>query len=287
MITTLAFQTMSNAQNCGNVSSWDYTPTATGYDINVQIQNSTGGGNKGVSFTILCNGSVIFTQACTTTRTVATISASIATPICGSTLTLEWVGGTSSGNCGGGSNCTGTSTPIVLPVKLISFTGSYSETGIVTLNWKTASEKNNQGFEIQKSTNGTEWSTTGWEEGNGSTVTVSNYSVLFANNSNQAYYYRLKQIDFDGQFEYSSVIKLVKDSELNTEQGVYPNPSQGVLHLTTPSIYTEVLSIDGQVVLKLDKETSTLDLTSLKEGVYYIKTMSENNTHSTVKVVKT
>src|SRR5690606_746651 len=93
-----------------------------------------------------------------------------------------------------------------IPVTLSSFIASYLLEN-VTLNWSTASETNNYGFEIERSTNKKDWRLVGFKEGNGTTTEEHSYSFvddLFGVNSYKLYY-RLKQIDFNGSFEYSNV----------------------------------------------------------------------------------
>lgn len=118
-----------------------------------------------------------------------------------------------------------------LPVELTSFT-ALPQGEFVNLTWETATEVNNYGFEIERSVVGTthelslQWDKVGFVEGHGNSNSVNQYS--FTDNTviaGQAYSYRLKQIDFDGQFEYSSIVNVEAGipTEFNLEQN-YPNP---------------------------------------------------------------
>ena len=116
-----------------------------------------------------------------------------------------------------------------VPVELISFNASVFNNS-VQLNWITASEINNMGFEIERSQKSKVKSQNGWERigfvnGNGTSTKVQTYTFTDINPLNGKLYYRLKQIDYDGTFEYSSIIEV--DYYLVTEFVLdqnYPNP---------------------------------------------------------------
>lgn len=125
-----------------------------------------------------------------------------------------------------------------LPVELISFTANQSDLG-VELNWKTATEVNNYGFEIERasfpqSTNNAElreWETIGFIEGHGNSYSPKTYSYVDSSNLDSEISYRLKQIDTDGKFEYSDIatISLTGSAEgiTNVSNNLFqnhPNP---------------------------------------------------------------
>jgi photosystem II stability/assembly factor-like uncharacterized protein len=115
------------------------------------------------------------------------------------------------------------------PVELIGFTASIKDDN-VNLRWITASEINNSGFEIERSHTSTSLSMTKWEkigfiEGKGTTTEKQFYSFIDKNLAPGKYQYRLKQIDFDGSFEYSNIVEVevgIPD-EFSLAQN-YPNP---------------------------------------------------------------
>ncbi len=116
-----------------------------------------------------------------------------------------------------------------IPVELISFTSELTENGIV-LNWSTATETNNSGWNIErKKLNENlqqDWERIGFVEGSGNSTTVQNYSFTDNDLTSGKYQYRLKQIDFDGTFSYSDIIE-VEINQLPTEFKLhqnYPNP---------------------------------------------------------------
>ncbi len=110
-----------------------------------------------------------------------------------------------------------------LPVELVSFSALVLENN-VNLNWQTATEVNNYGFEIEKTKNNA-WEKIGFVEGHGNSNSPKEYSFIDESTQNGKYSYRLKQIDFDGKFEYSSVVEVDFKSmnDFALEQN-YPNP---------------------------------------------------------------
>jgi hypothetical protein len=114
---------------------------------------------------------------------------------------------------------------IVVPVELTSFNATLKDEG-VQLEWTTATEINNMGFEIQRNQSA-EWETIGFVEGSGTTSEITNYQFyndLSESNSSMNLKYRLKQIDFNGVFSYSNIVEvdfLLEDYSLSQN---YPNP---------------------------------------------------------------
>jgi hypothetical protein len=176
----------------------------------------------------------------------------------------------------------------VLPVELASFTSTVSNRD-VTLNWSTASELNNSGFEIERSSNN-EWTKVGNVNGNGTSSTVNNYSYTDRSLATGSYSYRLKQVDFNGNFEYFNLnneVNIGTPSTYALSQN-YPNPFN-------PSTTINFdLPTDGNVSLKLydmsGKEVATLvnevrsagyysvnfNASQLTSGVYFYSISADN-----------
>ena len=93
-----------------------------------------------------------------------------------------------------------------VPVELTSFTATAQEQNVI-LNWSTASEENNNGFEIQRKIND-RFSTIAFVKGSGTTTEINNYSYTDKNLETGKYLYRLKQINFDGTYSYSEEISV-------------------------------------------------------------------------------
>jgi hypothetical protein len=108
-------------------------------------------------------------------------------------------------------------TPSLLPITLLYFKGKNKQNKFSRLTWETALEINNNGFEIEKSLDGFSFYTIGWVTGNGnSTVShlykFDDYKIELGG----TYYYRLKQVDYDGQFEYSNMVSVNFDDITQT-----------------------------------------------------------------------
>ncbi len=112
-----------------------------------------------------------------------------------------------------------------VPVELTSFTASISGK-LVNLIWRTATETNNLGFDIERRTDRNSFAKIGFISGKGTSLETQSYKFVDSDELNGTYYYRLKQIDFDGSFEYSPVIQVQMGEGPSTfalDQN-YPNP---------------------------------------------------------------
>ncbi len=183
----------------------------------------------------------------------------------------------------------------VVPVELSSFSANVNGTDII-LTWSTATETNNNGFEVQKKS-GKEFITIGFVRGNGTTTEVQNYSFTDSKLSAGSYSYRLKQVDFDGTFEYSNVINvdLTAPTVFALEQN-YPNPfnPSTIISYSIPQssfVTLKVYDIIGNEVATLVNQTQSagkydirFDASSLSNGVYLYSIKTDNFT-STKKML--
>ena len=155
-----------------------------------------------------------------------------------------------------------------LPVELTSFTANVTE-GLVELTWATATEKNNSGFEIQRSLDGKNFAKIGFVQGQGNSVKTSMYSFTDQPGGASEYYYRLKQIDLNGSFTYSNVIQtnVTAPNKFSLEQN-YPNPFNPTTSITFN------LKVDSKVTLKvfniLGQEVATLLNSNIQSGVHVV-----------------
>lgn len=168
-----------------------------------------------------------------------------------------------------------------LPVELTSFSVNVSN-NIAQLNWETATEVNNYGFEIQRQSENSLWGKVGFVEGHGNSNSPKHYSFNDAVSHNGEYSYRLKQIDIDGQYEYSDVIetKLSVTNEFVLNKN-YPNPFNPTTMITysIPQDGIVVLSIYdvlGNEVAILENGykaagsySNSFDATNLTSGIYF------------------
>lgn len=150
----------------------------------------------------------------------------------------------------------------VLPVELVSLSITAKEEGAL-LSWRTIAEINNLGFEIQRKRKGAnEWNTVGFVKGKGNSNNVNNYTFFDKLSSEGIYFYRLKQIDYDGKYKYTSVISLIYKKEIKAfllEQN-YPNPFNSFTKIKFEIPYKTELTLDiydirGQKIITLVKGT--------------------------------
>ncbi len=157
-----------------------------------------------------------------------------------------------------------------LPVELVKFTGKERNGGVM-LEWNTASEQNNKGFEILCSDDGDRWTKIGFINGHGSTTEEHSYSFLDTKPLNAENYYRLRQIDLDGKEEFSKII-MVQFSE-EAEVSLFPNPVHSSLSIDDFSEQTEYLitGVTGQTLKGgILSPGDAIDVQQLANGLYYI-----------------
>ncbi len=173
-----------------------------------------------------------------------------------------------------------------LPVELISFTGAFRNNK-VTLIWNTATEVSNYGFAIESKCAGREWVEIGFLRGNGNSNSPKSYSFTDANPEVGQIMYRLKQIDFDGVFEYSSVIEvdIPAPSNFLVRQN-FPNPFNPTTTITyelpeAEWVTVKVFDIPGNeiVTLKAGYERAgyhwlNFDGSNLPSGIYFYRIQS-------------
>ncbi|MBK6913941.1 MAG: hypothetical protein IPH11_09835 [Ignavibacteriales bacterium] len=173
----------------------------------------------------------------------------------------------------------------IVPVELTSFTATVTQNS-VSLNWQTATEINNSGFEIerkqvgspQSSVGNQDWRVIGFVPGFGTTTEPKNYSFVDENLPSGKYQYRLKQIDFDGTFEYSNTVEVEISSptEFTLEQN-YPNPFNPTTKIkyTIPTVTLSLSKGDVYVTLKvydvLGNEVATLVNEQQQPGTYEVE----------------
>ncbi len=173
--------------------------------------------------------------------------------------------------------------PSVLPVELLELEGR-AEDNIVHLSWSTATELNNDYFEILHSLDGIEFESKGRVVGNGTTNELQEYAFIDRSPAPGLNYYRLKQVDFDGAFEYSKVIKIENDFiRKGIESKIYPNPttpdnlnlsvSSGDNH--TPMI-VRIVNLSGQVFYtkqfegEVNFDDKIIPARTMKSGLYFL-----------------
>jgi len=167
--------------------------------------------------------------------------------------------------------------PNIVPVELQSFNAEIIKSA-VHLNWSTVTETNNSGFEILRFTqNDSDWEEIGFVPGFGTSTEVHYYSFVDESVQSGKYHYRLKQIDFDGSFEYSEIIEVTVNAPtvFSLEQN-YPNPfnPSTKIKYSIPSAETGYIP-SLHVVLKvydiLGNEITTLVNEQKPPGTYEVE----------------
>ncbi len=171
-----------------------------------------------------------------------------------------------------------------VPVELVSFSASVGPNA-VTLDWTTATELNNRGFEIERSIDRTNWKPVGFKEGKGTTSDPQHYSYsdIVSDIAASKLYYRLKQVDFNGSFEYSNIIEVeIAPSAYSLSQN-YPNPFNPVTSIkyqlpANAFVSINIYDVLGNEVAALINEVKPagsyelqFDASALTSGVYFYR----------------
>ncbi len=187
--------------------------------------------------------------------------------------------------------------PTVLPIELTSFTGAVVSSGN-WLQWTTASELNNAYFTVEKSADAITFSELQKVNGAGTTSETHNYEAYDFNPVKGINYYRLRQTDFNGKYDYSPMIALNNLSGVSIVTAIVPNPTTGDLHIdlnipVAALLKIEVLDTYGNVLnssMENTKAGANVINTSLKEnpaGIYLLRiTCDEVGYQFQSKVVK-
>ncbi len=176
-----------------------------------------------------------------------------------------------------------------LPITLVSFKAQVCD-NVVCLSWQTASEINNNFFTVEKSPDGLIWD--GFEviRGAGTSQTILNYKTIDKYPSSGLSYYRLKQTDFNGEFEYSSIVSVYLEKPNDRRLTIYPNPASDnitINGLPADVNHIKIYNLVGQEVtisVKITRSSESdlqLDISLLKLGMYHVRT--NNNYSSFIK----
>jgi predicted outer membrane repeat protein len=179
---------------------------------------------------------------------------------------------------GGGGGGGGGAGPSPLPVELIRFTATAQENHTSLLEWATASEENNSHFIVERSLDGIEFLEIGLVYGMGTTSSLTTYQFADIDLSigTEEAFYRLRQVDFDGGFEYSEMRFVNFHKDLLTELRLYPNPASTQMYVRIPSKVQysqgwEIINLQGQTILEGDVPQNSaiqIDVSSFNAGVY-------------------
>ncbi|MBK7104013.1 MAG: T9SS type A sorting domain-containing protein [Ignavibacteriae bacterium] len=175
-----------------------------------------------------------------------------------------------------------------LPVELTTFSASVVDKN-VKLNWETATEVNNYGFDIERKSEFGNWNKVGFVQGSGNSNSTKFYNYIDQTiNISQKYFYRLKQIDIDGNFEYSDEVVIIFGTPQNFElEQNYPNPFNPITKIKysipdnsnlQQKVVLKIYNVLGQVVKTLVNENKHPGIyeiefngNDLMSGIYFYK----------------
>jgi hypothetical protein len=165
-----------------------------------------------------------------------------------------------------------------LPVEMVSFTAECSIDDVVDLKWRTISEHNNDFFSIERSTDTRNWETVGQVKGAGTTTQSNSYNFIDKQRFNKTMYYRIKQTDFGGEFDYSEMVSVRSCKAIGgsiDEVSLYPNPTSNEFTVNSNSDATvlEIYNTLGVLVStkNLSSGENTISTSDLSSGTYYVK----------------
>jgi hypothetical protein len=163
-----------------------------------------------------------------------------------------------------------------LPIELFKFTAKLKDNHVL-LDWSTASEQNNDFFTIEKSADGINWEAIGNMKGAGTTNIKQHYSFLDENAYQGLNYYRLKQTDYNKEFEYSYIIDLNTIQQKTDGLILYPNPADQTLSVygvTEPQnvyLINQLGEYINSAVTNITSSRVQIDTKNLVNGIYFIE----------------
>ena len=170
-----------------------------------------------------------------------------------------------------------------LPVQLISLTATPIDNSYVKLNWATASESNNSGFDIERSVNGIDFEKVGFVQGHGTTSSQNDYQYPDQSaDPNITYYYRLRQIDIDGKYTFSKIVSaLLIGHHGFIMDNLKPNPASSLVTVNTVATEAQDATVSlvdmlGRVLIEQSWQMgpglngTQLDVSKLAPGTYTV-----------------
>ncbi len=176
-------------------------------------------------------------------------------------------------NVDGFSTWTAGSSYIALPIVLLSFEG-VAHNREIELTWTTAAEINNDFFTLERSTNGVDFEPIAWIQGAGTTSQTTHYSHWDTDPLTGITYYRLKQTDLNGMFEYSDIISVYSETIIDDVLSVHPNPNNGKFNLLLNGEDTyeyHIYDMQGRLLQRATANAgmvTPVEVSHLRQGLY-------------------
>jgi surface protein len=178
-----------------------------------------------------------------------------------------------------------------LPVTWLDFTGQFAKNNVI-LNWKTASEQNNAGFDVERSADGRSWSKIGFIPGKTNSAVPTPYSYTDLLPLKGLSYYRLKQIDLDNKFSYSRTVQI--NGLTTDEASMWPNPVTNMLNIgineryRNEKVYLTVTDMKGTVLVSRTVTNGNLAISTAAwcKALYVVTLRSGGNIIMTKKIVR-
>ncbi len=178
------------------------------------------------------------------------------------------------------------SIPVVLPVEL-AYVKVRQVENAAEITWRTLSEINNYGFEVERSFDGKSFMQIGFIEGAGTSVNALDYLFNDATPVSGVNYYRLRQVDFDGRFTYSEVVSIDFDKANSFVMNINPTASTNQVQIVLSEAFDKDLNVEiydalGRKVMNTSIRTGTnvlpIDITSFTKGQYFVRLYNSDNT---------
>ena len=176
---------------------------------------------------------------------------------------------------------------LALPVELSRFAGEKTSKG-TQLSWETASEINNAGFDIERSNDNREWTKIENIRSSDDSYSLKQYSYLDSTPSEGINYYRLKQNDHDGRFEYSNVV-VVDFTKQRSNIAIHPNPVNDILYINSEEQMEDyelrLYNSNGALLWTRKGSSNQISFSEYGLGVYYLNIVGSENTvvHKIIK----
>lgn len=184
----------------------------------------------------------------------------------------------------------GTADGVLLPVRLTAFRAELAN-GHVKLNWSTAQEIENKGFEILRSTDGRLWDKIGWIDGHGNTSWPQHYTFTDAAPASGKNFYRLRQLDLDGNFSFSDIAGVTIGYV--TTLKLSPNPVEHILYIeydTRKTVSLKIMDLQGRVIWQQQGRGANsllaVPVQQFTKGMYLLETTDDTGHRQSLKFLK-